>query len=134
MFWFLLICGIAALGGAFLEGRAVARLRRHGQRVQGTVIDNVRKRSGGSKLWVPVVGFTDNLGYSVEFALRVHARWKRRVGRSVPVIYLPDKPHDARMDSWAQLWLGAFVLLVTGTVLVALAVGLVLQPGAKGGM
>jgi Protein of unknown function (DUF3592) len=134
VFWFLLICGIAALAAAVLEFRAVVRLRRHGRRVQGTVIDNVPTTSRGSKLWVPIVGFTDHLGYPVEFALRVHTSWKRRVDRNVPVIYLPDKPHDARMDSWVHLWLGVVLLLVIGTVLVVLAVGQVLQPGAKAGM
>lgn len=122
--WLFALGGTALLIGAFFEARAVLRLRCRGLRTEGTVIDNVRADGeGGSKLWVPVVGFTDHRGHEVEFDLGVHTRWKKRLGSTVPVIYLPERAPNARRDVWWNLWWPTSALIVLGSSLLFLAAG-----------
>ncbi len=124
-FFVCLICGIAILGVAFTEGRAAGRLRRDGLRTRGTVVDNVEVRGDSGKVWVPVICFTDNLGCPVEFSPSVRTGRKWPPGRTVKVIYLPDRPHAARVDSWWELRFIALLLLVFGTALIGVAFGAV---------
>ena len=126
----ILLCalgGVTLLTWAFFESRAVLRLRRRGVRTEGTVIDNV---PGERRLWVPIVVFTDQRGHRVEFDLGMHTRWKRRIGSTVPVIYLPEQAPEARRNVWWQLWLPTFALVLFGGLLVTAAIGKALELAA----
>ncbi|MEV8631672.1 DUF3592 domain-containing protein [Streptosporangium sp. NPDC051023] len=123
-FLFCLICGLAIWGVAFAVNRAASRLRREGLRAQGTVIDNVEVRGDSGREWVPVIGFTDNLGYPVEFSPSVRTGRKWPPGRTVKVVYLPDRPHAARVESWSELRLGALGLFVFGAMFIGAAIAI----------
>lgn len=113
-----LVVGLFMLGAGVHEGRTVTRLRRHGLRAQGRVIDSVASDEGSYH----VIGFTDHHGHSVEFTRPVGTRGQARVGRAVTVMYLPDQPDKARVGSRAW-WLPTVVLVLGGTVMLMGAAG-----------
>ncbi len=59
--------GLVLLGIAVREGTVVQRLRQHGVRTWGVVVDNVRTRDNQGPKWIPVIAFTDRSGHRVEF-------------------------------------------------------------------
>jgi hypothetical protein len=122
------IIGLFLLVLAIRDALAVNRLRRRGLRTEGMVIDNVRvedSKSGPS--WVPVIAFTDNLGYRVEFAPQARgAGLGLSVGRRVGVIYMSHSPHKARVRTWRHLILPMFWLSFAAIAFLGTAVLIVL--------
>jgi hypothetical protein len=93
---------------------------------QGTVIDRVKQaeylESGNADHWYPVVRFTARTGQVVEFSPPSGSdppQWP--VGRVVGVLYDPDNPQHARIDTAPTRW-GWSVLV--NAMLVALGLGL----------
>jgi hypothetical protein len=123
------ICGAGILGAAFMESRRVGRLRRDGLRIQGTVIGYKEVWVDSSKKWVSIICFTDNLGHRVEFSPSVQTGRKWPPDRTVKVIYLPDKPNSARVESWWELMFTTLALLVFGTTVIGLTVAAAIVPG-----
>ncbi|WP_406306890.1 DUF3592 domain-containing protein [Streptomyces sp. NBC_00885] len=98
------MCGAAAMllfAAALREIVVVRRLRQRGTRTQGLVVDNVRTTDSDGPMWVPVIAFTDQRGYRVEFSPRVRGSGMRlATGREVGVVYLPHDPQTARVLMW----------------------------------
>ncbi|MFF4308959.1 DUF3592 domain-containing protein [Streptomyces sp. 900105755] len=113
------LCTVAGLGllvAAVHEASVVHRLRRHGVRTWGLVVDNVRTTDRNGPKWVPVVAFTDRLGYRVEFSPRIQgAGLGLARGRQVEVVYLAQNPQIARVRMWRHV-VGPVVLLTFGAV------------------
>ncbi|MEU6465922.1 DUF3592 domain-containing protein [Streptomyces sp. NPDC046976] len=110
--------GVLLLGVALRETVVVWRLRRHGIRVWGVVVDNVRvqKRDSGPT-WAPVIAFADQRGYRVEFTTKMRGSgMSLPTGRQVPVVYLSYDPQNARVSMWRH---------TVGPVVFTLLVGLV---------
>ncbi|MFD4601391.1 DUF3592 domain-containing protein [Streptomyces sp. NPDC058464] len=122
------LCTVAGLGlfvAAAHEGRVVHRLRRHGVQTWGLVVDNVRTTDSDGPKWVPVIAFTDRLGYRVEFSPRVQGSGMGlATGRQVEVVYLAQNPQVARVRMWRHV-VGPVVFLTLGA-LVFLAVGVLI--------
>ncbi|MFJ1992165.1 DUF3592 domain-containing protein [Streptomyces asiaticus] len=83
-------------------------LRRHGARTSGIVVGQVHVKSdassNGDGHWAPVVAFTDMRGQRVEFKPRVTGTGLGLpTGQPVPVVYLPDKPKSACVDTQRQM-------------------------------
>jgi hypothetical protein len=133
-FWICLVSAVVFAGVVCLELRSVLRLRREGVRTEGTVVDNVAKTSERRRRWVPVIAFDDAEGYLVEFVPRAQSGRSMPLGRTVKVIYPHDKPQAARIDRWADLWLGVTLLvtLLIGAGWAAIDLGT--QVTAVGGM
>ncbi|WP_405583765.1 DUF3592 domain-containing protein [Streptomyces sp. NBC_01092] len=98
----VMLCWAAAvllLVVAVREGFQVRRLRIEGIRTHGVVVDNVRTSdSDGGPMWVPVIAFTDQSGYRVEFSPKVRGSGMGlATGRQVPVIYFAHNPQNARV-------------------------------------
>jgi hypothetical protein len=117
----VVVCGAVAVilvAVALRDGAVVRRLRRHGIRTRGVVVDNVRvhdHRSGPT--WAPVIAFADQRGYRVEFTTRIRGvGMGLATGREVPVVYLPHNPQTARVYMWRHM---------VGPTLFCLLVGLV---------
>ncbi|WP_331748656.1 DUF3592 domain-containing protein [Streptomyces chartreusis] len=96
-----LACGAAAIllfAAMLRETVVLRRLRQHGTRTQGLVVDNVRTHDSDGPTWVPVVAFTDQRGYRVEFSPRARGSGMRlATGSEVGVVYLPHDPQTARV-------------------------------------
>src|SRR4030088_866827 len=89
--------GVVCLVSAVRESVVTSRLRRHGVRVEGTVVERVHS-TGGESDWLSVIEFADRDGLAVRF--RAHAGGAAlalRIGRRVPVVYPPGTPSAARV-------------------------------------
>ncbi|MER7187212.1 DUF3592 domain-containing protein [Streptomyces hyaluromycini] len=108
--------GLVLLGIAVREGTVVQRLRRHGVRTWGVVVDNVRTRDNQGPKWIPVIAFTDRSGHRVEFSPRMQgAGLGLETGRQVEIVYLAQSPRVARVRMWRHV-VGPVVFLVFGGV------------------
>ncbi|MBZ6094039.1 DUF3592 domain-containing protein [Streptomyces olivaceus] len=116
-----LVCSV--VGGLLLwaglyDAARVRRLRRHGIRTTGRVVDNVRVQEprSSSPSWAPVIAFADQHGYRVEFTPSMRgAGMGLPTGREVDVVYLPHNPQVARVFTRRHM---------TGPVLFIMAMGL----------
>ncbi|MER5527945.1 DUF3592 domain-containing protein [Streptomyces sp. NPDC002677] len=119
------LVGLGLLAFAVRESAVVMRLRRHGLRTRGVVVDNVRTNDRQGPKWIPVIAFTDRSGYRVEFSPRMHGSGMGlATGREVEVVYLAADPQIARVRMWRHV-VGPLVFLVFGGV-VFLGVGVLI--------
>lgn len=92
----------------------------------------VRDKDGGSDTYKPAVKFTTPDGQEVNFTSSFSSRPPAYdVGESVPVLYLPGKPQEARLKGFGSLWLGPTILAGLGAVF-ALIGGSILYAGRMG--
>ena len=59
---------------------------------------------GSSVLFYPVVRFETQTGDIIDFQSRIGSRPAHRIGDIVRVRYLKEDPHQARIDTFFQLW------------------------------
>jgi hypothetical protein len=79
----------------------------------------------------PVVSFSIGPRGRVRFKSMVHSYPPEyEVGASVRVLYQPNRPHDARIRSFTDLWLLSLILGGLGVIFTALGAGLLLGSGA----
>ncbi len=95
-------------------------------RAEGTVIELVEKRDGNSgATFAPVYTFRDAQGGDHNIHSNVSTYPPRyKVGETVTVLYRPEKPDDAAIDGFFDLWLMPLILGIFGAV--QLIVGLVI--------
>jgi hypothetical protein len=125
--------GLGALVAAGLSGAHRHSFQRHGLRAQGHVVDNLSSVSvetddEGSKHKVvhyyPVVEFQPPGGESVRFRGSTGSRVPDyQIGARVPVVYNRANPTEARVDTFAEIWLLPKVLGITGFVFLVLGIG-----------
>ncbi len=119
------------------------RFARRAVRTTGAVVDLARRWSNpggpgstGSYLYVPVVRFATADGQAVQFQSSTGTSWRsRRVGQTVPVLYDPANPRDARIDTFLATGCLPVGFTVFGVLFVALggAILLVMQWWAHNG-
>jgi hypothetical protein len=89
---------------------------------QGRVIGYAETPSTGGTRYAPRVAFVAADGRQVEFRGQMIATLKRfEIGASVPVRYLANKPETARINLFADNWLGATIAFVLGAIAAVLA-------------
>ncbi|MEW2626284.1 DUF3592 domain-containing protein [Streptomyces sp. NPDC048106] len=116
--------GVLVLVTGLRESVVVWRLRRHGIRTWGMVVDNVRvdRRDSGPS-WAPVIAFADQRGYRVEFTTRMRGGGMGlATGRQVPVVYPAHNPQAARVSMWRHTVGPVLFMLFVGLVFLAIAV------------
>lgn len=122
-FVFLLI-GIGLLGGAFYLYRNTSNFIDTSRKAQGTV---VALRSGA-----PEVKFRTEQGREIQFTSSVSSKPPSySVGETVEVIYQPDRPDEAEVNSFMTLWLGVMIVGALGTVFSLIGLALVFALGRK---
>ncbi|MFD5734200.1 DUF3592 domain-containing protein [Streptomyces sioyaensis] len=98
------------------EARLQARLRRYGVHTEGVVVDRDLAPSDDFDV-TPVIEFTDRQGRSVRFApVATGKRMGLDLGAHVPVVYLPERPENARVFTRKHLR-PTDIGLLTGSVL-----------------
>ena len=116
----------AALGLALLIVAGVAAAARAtdlagAEHADGTVF----ALSGGAKGFAPVVQFSPSSGGTVPFTADVDSNPPAyQVGDHVQVLYPPDKPHDAVIDSFWQVWFSAVLFALIGITFIVVGVAL----------
>jgi hypothetical protein len=82
-----------------------------------TEIIAVRDNDGGSDTYKPVVQFTTADGQAVTFTSSFSSRPSAYdVGQTVPVLYIPGKAHEARIEGFGSLWMGPLILAGLGAM------------------
>ena len=112
-----LLVGLCLLGGAlklFLDTRAFLSSAKE---TTGVVVDLERKRDEDSTTYAPVFRFKDATG--VEYTVTSSVSSKpaaHNVGASVPVLFDPQSPRNAKINSFRDLWFGATICATLGLV------------------
>jgi len=112
--------------GVYLYARTSAFLER-ATRTRGEVVELVERRSDDGYTYAPVFVFEDAKGTSRRIVSNTSSNPPGyAVGDEVDVLYDPDDPEDACIDSFFSLWGGATIVgglgLVFGIVGVAVLI------------
>lgn len=107
------LIGLGLLGGAFYTWHSTNEFVSGARVAQGTVVDLVSSRSSDST-WAPVVVFRTAEGREVRFRSEVRSSPpSHSVGETVEVLYRPEQPAKAEINSFMSLW---FVTMVLGGI------------------
>lgn len=94
----------------------------HSQKTTGTVIGNAVSYSNdsngnSSRYYHAVVVFADQSGQAIKFQSTLGSGSPSyQVGETVEVLYDPDKPNDAEINSFISIWLGAIIVSILGVI------------------
>ncbi len=121
-----------ALGLALLTRQR--RFARRAARTTGTVVELARRWSRstwggvgvtGNALYFPVVRFTTADGQAIQVQSSTGTSWRScRVGQTVPVLFDPANPHDARIDTFLATGCLPTFFVAFGALFVALGVAI----------
>ncbi|MBU6535943.1 DUF3592 domain-containing protein [Streptomyces sp. NPDC057245] len=126
----VLLCGLVGvllLWAGLYDAARVRRLRRHGIRTTGMVVDNVRVQGsqGSGPSWAPIVAFADHHGYRVEFTPSMRgAGMGLPTGRQVAVVYLPQNPQAARVFTRRHMTGPVYFVLAMATLFLIASVAI----------
>jgi len=119
--WGVLVFGAAAIA---LGGPQVVDSLRFVESAHHTtgVIVEVEPVNGDE--YRPIVEFADVEGRQLRFASTETAgeRSHFQVGQTVGVLYAPDDPADARLDTWQSRWASDSIVPALGALLVVLGI------------
>lgn len=129
----LAVLAVLCFVGALRSNVRVLELRQHGIRTNGVVVGQVHVKSdassNGDGHWAPIVAFTDMRGQRVEFKPRVTgAGLGLPTGQPVPIVYLPDKPKSACVNTRRQMMASVRFFLIAGMFEAFVAVLVLIQP------
>jgi hypothetical protein len=107
----MLAVGLFILCGSLFFANQTLTFVRASLKTQGTVV-RLRKVNGRKRQanYAPVFAFTDAAGHS--FTVNSHSVSNPpsySIGDTVPVLYQPDDPQHATIDSFVELWLWALI-------------------------
>lgn len=117
---------LAVIGAASLAGKR--RFVAGAGRAEGVVVNVVRQEDA----YAAVVRFRTGDGQTVEFTADETAgdRSYFRIGQNRRVLYDPDRPQNAQLDTWVSRWGYESVLLGLGILIVLLgALNRIRRPG-----
>jgi len=126
----ILAVGIGMLVAGWMLTAPVLEMTR-GPSTQGEVVAIERSSSRGRSTWRPVVAFATERGSFRVAAMVWSSSQDHAVGDRVRVFYDPERPSDALIDSFMELWFWALFFAAIGipACLVAL---IMLYRGATG--
>jgi hypothetical protein len=116
----LFVIGLAIAGSVYQVNRQEQEQLRGRRRAEGTVVELLRRRSADGDVVFPLVSFMTASGERVSFTARPGDS-PRYVNDTVPVLYHPDHPQDALIDTRARRWTRNG--LAGGAALLLLALG-----------
>jgi len=118
--------GLGSLG--FFVYRRVCRFRRSAASAEGTVVDfRENVDDDGDTSYYPIFRFQDTAGQEHQICSDVGSNppgFKK--GYLVSILYDPNNPANARIDTFSQLWLGPVILLALGGTFALLGLVLLL--------
>lgn len=118
----LFVIGLAMAGGVYQINRQEQEGLRGWRRADGTVVELLKRPSPEGGVLIPLVAFTTAAGERVSFTTNAGARESPYyVTAPVKVMYHPDHPQDARIDTSVRRWTRNAV--AGGAALILLGVG-----------
>lgn len=116
----LLMVGCLFLG--FVMFLKAYKIVSHGERVSGIVVDiKISTTSNRRQYAHPVIKFKTIEGKEIEFTATSPSLFvKTAKGDEVPIVYNKNRPQEAEIDSFYDLWL--FPLAIFGVALVGLTI------------
>jgi hypothetical protein len=122
----VVVVGAVLTLGGIRELVRVLGIRRHGLRIEGTVVDVEETTEGtptrATLASYPVVEFTTAEGRTIRFTSRLSLPIVIEVGKAVPVRYRSDDPERAVIDTFMRTWALPATLLLAGPT--ALTIGI----------
>lgn len=124
---FLLI-GAGLLVGALAWQQKISRFVAQAHVADGEVVELVLRRdSDGDTLYAPRVRFVTARERTVEFTTdSASSPPSFHEGERVRVLYDPEQPGEAKIDSWFQLWGGVAILCFIGGIFTLVGGGVLL--------
>ena len=118
------ILGAVMLVAAVLWALYQWSFRSNARRAEGLVVDvAVETDARHSRLYHPVVEFTDHRGELVRFkegvAVTGSALFDK--GERVTVLYMPENPSQAQIDTFSSNWLGPILTVLFGLAFMGVA-------------
>jgi hypothetical protein len=117
----LFAIGLAIAGGAYQVNRQEQEQLRGWRRADGTVIELLERRTPEGEVVLPLISFTTADGERVSFTARAAGGSPSYVNDRVAVLYHPDHPQEALVDTRARRW--ARNGLAGGAALILLSLG-----------
>jgi hypothetical protein len=116
----LFVIGLAIAGGLYQVNRQEQEQFRGWRRGQGTVVELLKRRSPDGEVVFPLVSFLTASGERVSFTAKPGDS-PRYVNDTVTILYHPDHPQDALIDTPSRRWTRN--ALAGGAALLLLALG-----------
>jgi hypothetical protein len=126
--WFLAIGVVIAIAGVF-SYVSTRRFIDRAARAAGTVVRVLEEADSGDggTLFRPVVQFRTLAGAMVEFRSNFRSKPAGyRLGDAVTVLYEPDAPDRAEIESFMTLWFLTLICGLLGTIFLGAGVGVLL--------
>lgn len=77
----------------------------------GTVVEVIRRRVGDDINFYPRIEFQTQTGETFQFESNTGgSSTAYRIGDQVPILYNPQMPQDATINSWYEIWLPPIVV------------------------
>jgi hypothetical protein len=117
----LFITGLGIAGGVYQIDSKERQLRRGWLRAEGTVVQVLKRQTLDGPVFAPLIVFQADSGARVSFTARVgNESPKHAIGEKIPVVYSPQHPEDAEIDSARQRLIRDVLAAVGATLLLAL--------------
>jgi hypothetical protein len=112
------LIGVALLAFALILYQQTEQFMQRAWPAPGVVI-GFDGEEGGDAQTAPVVRFETTRGEEQRFRAELYLTWRGyAMGDTVPVLYDPQQPSDARLDDSLLLWVGPLVAAAFGLILI----------------
>jgi hypothetical protein len=123
----MLFVGFCMFAGGVVSAIQTELFLRSSASVTGTVVSLRSKVDDGDSSYAPVFSFTAGDGRSYTVASHNFSSPPDfSPGQSVAILYMKDRPEDARIDTFYQVWGMAEVLAIIAAAFVAMGTGFLL--------
>lgn len=127
------LVGLAMLAGAFFIYSSTSIFLKHAETAEGIVVELLVSRTSDSITYRPLVEFIAQNGLVIEFAPTTGSNPARySEGEQVEVLYLTERPSDAKINDFFSLWGVALILAAMGAVFFLAGAGIILFIALKG--
>src|ERR1700722_16129362 len=117
--WACIAIGLLIVFLAATQASRSIKFATSGASAEGTVVQQIRD-SGRWQQVRPMVRFATPSGVNVDFTSISSSRFASyQEGEKVAVVYLPDAPERAEIDSFGVLWAGPVLMSLAGLAFAA---------------